>query len=96
MFWKYVQDKAKSKPRNSVLYKGTVEDRKTDYDMEKVEVLAEQFSKVIVISTNQGWKAGLPLCLLPLPGFESRPVDSLLDALTTTPRMHNVRRMYQY
>lgn len=48
VFWKYVQSKTKSKSRIPELYKGTAEERRTENDLEKAEVLSEQFSKVFV------------------------------------------------
>ena len=43
MFWKYVQAKVKSISRIPDLYKTTAEDGKTESDLEKAEILAEQF-----------------------------------------------------
>lgn len=54
MFWNYVQTKTKSKCRIPDLYKSTAEDGKTESDLEKVEVLAEQFSKVFVTESEDG------------------------------------------
>ena len=52
MFWKYVQAKVKNMPRIPDLYKSTAEDGKTESDLEKAEILAEQFSKVFVVESE--------------------------------------------